>query len=304
MTICEPLSIALGGYIGGLIAPRIQDLYAGMRAGHHVLLAHGRAVQAFRASGAQGEIGTSTGLTDVQPATDSHEDRAAAERVRIGHNALYLDPVMRGQYPAAAPAWYGEAWPEIRDGDLAVIASPIDFLGVTYYTSSDVAHGEPPSDVPQTDLRWLEPEASEYDAILDTHTVPRAGRPRTGIGLPIDAGGLTRGLTWLRDRYGDFPLVLTETGAAFDDVVVDGTVDDGARLGFLRDHAIEAHRAIADGIDLRGFYVWSLLDTWEFWLGCTARFGLVHIDYETRTRTVKSSAWWYRDVMAANGFEA
>src|SRR5581483_12115759 len=304
MTICEPLSIAGGGWIAGLLAPRIQDLYAGMRAGHHVLLAHGRAVQAFRASGARGEIGTSTGLTDIQPATDSAADVAAAERYRDNQNALYLDPVLLGRYPSEAPGWYGEAWPEIRDGDLEVISAAVDFAGITYYRSMDVAHGQVPDERRDDRGRWTDADEPSYDPMVDAHTVPRPGTPMTDIGWPIDPDGLTRALVWFRDRYGDVPVVVSETGGAFDDVVANGTVEDPARRAFLRDHMIATHRAIADhGIDVRGFYVWSFLDTWEFWLGCTARFGLVHIDYDTQTRTLKDSGRWYREVIASNGLE-
>jgi beta-glucosidase len=299
MTLCEPLSIAQGGYVGGVLAPAMRDLYAGLRAGHHVLLAHGRAVEAFRASGAKGEIGTSTGITDVQPASDSEADRAAALRVSDQHNTLYLDPVMLGTYPAEATALFGEAWPEIPDEDLKTIATPIDFLGVTYYMGLVVADRDsaPPDEgVPDHPLV----EEKGFDALLKVRTAS-TGRPVTGIGWDINPDGLTRVLTWLRDRYGDFPLVLTEFGAAYDDTVVDGGVDDPERISFLHDYLAAAHAAIGDGVNLRGAYVWSLLDTWEFWLGVTARFGLVHIDYPTQTRTIKNSALWYRDVIVANG---
>jgi beta-glucosidase len=301
MTLCEPLSIAQGGYVAGLLAPRMRDLYAGLRAGHHVLLAHGRAVEAYRASGFGGEIGTSTGFTDVQPASGSEADRAAAERVHEHHNALYLDPVMRGEYPAAAAERFGDAWPEIADGDLATISAPIDFLGVTYYMGVVVADSDGHTAAGSgSDNPLVDDDA--FDALLGVRTVP-TGRPATDIGWEINPGGLSRGLAWLRKRYGDFPIVLTEVGAAFDDAVVDGRIDDARRVAFLRDHLVEAHRAIEQGVDLRGCYIWSLLDTWEFWLGCTARFGLVHVDYETRRRTIKSSGYWYRDVIARNGVE-
>jgi beta-glucosidase len=299
MTLCEPLSIAQGGYVGGVLAPAMRDLYAGLRAGHHVLLAHGRAVEAFRASGARGKIGTSTGITDVQPASESDADRAAASRVSDQHNALYLDPVMLGTYPEGTVARFGEAWPQIQDGDLATISTPIDFLGVTYYMGLVVADRQSADEQqPGSD----HPLAGEdgFDAILHVRTVP-AGRPVTGIGWDINPAGLTRVLRWLRDRYGVFPIVLTEIGAAFEDTLADGQVDDGQRVSFLRDHLVAAHESIQEGIDLRGCYVWSLLDTWEFWLGCTARFGLVHIDYATKKRTIKSSGYWYRDVIARHG---
>jgi beta-glucosidase len=301
LTICEPLSIAHGGYVAGLLAPRMRDLYAGLLAGHHVLLAHGRAVQAYRASGATGEIGTSTGFTDVQPASDSDADHSAAERVRDHHNTLYLDPVMRGEYPAEIVRAFGEAWPQVRDGDLAAISAPIDFLGVTYYMGMVVADGESGNTSSDASENPLAGEDG-FDALLNARTVA-TGRPVTGIGWDVNPEGLTRALIWLRDRYGEFPLVVTEVGAAYDDIVVDCKVDDHARLAFLRDHLIAAHRSIDEGVDLRGLYVWSLLDTWEFWLGCTARFGLVHVDYETKQRTIKASGHWYRDVIAANGLE-
>jgi beta-glucosidase len=287
-TICEPDSIARGAYIEGRHAPCIRDLYAGLRAMHHVLLAHGRAVQAFRASAAKAEIGTSTGVHDIQPASDSERDRVAAERMRIGHNAVYIDPLLLGRYPAEACEWYGEAWPEMADDDLATISAPIDFLGITYYMSFDVADGPGGR------------EGSNRDLVLNAHTVPRLEHRRTGIEWPFDADGLTRVLGWLRDRYGDVPVVVTEVGAAFDDVVVDGTVDDRERVSYLRDHVIALHRAIDAGSDVRGCYVWSFLDTWEFAHGCTARFGMVHVDYGTLKRTIKSSGWWYREVMAHN----
>src|SRR5262245_25388483 len=138
-TICEPLSIAHFGHIAGEIAPAMRDVYAGLRAAHHVLLAHGRAVQAFRASGATGQIGTSTIVMDVQPASDRQADRAAAERASAYLNELFLDPVMLGAYPAELVERFGEAWPPVLGGDLEVISSPIDFLGVTYYLGLNVA---------------------------------------------------------------------------------------------------------------------------------------------------------------------
>jgi len=299
LTLCEPLSIAWGGYIGGKLAPRMRDLYAGLRAGHHVLLAHGRAVEAYRASGARGEIGTSTGFMDVQPASDADADRAAADRFAANHNVLYLDPVMRGEYPAEIVERYGEAWPEVRDGDLATISAPIDFLGVTYYLGAVVADGAASAgaDVGETENPLVD---DAYDPLLETRLVA-TGRPVTGIGWDVNPDGLYRALLWLRERYGDIPLLVTEVGAAYDDApAADGSVDDRQRLAYLRDHVAAAHRAIEEGVDLRGICVWSLIDTWEFWLGCTARFGLVRVDYATRERTVKASGRWLAELIAAN----
>jgi beta-glucosidase len=298
MTLCEPLSIAQGGYIGGVLAPAMRDLYAGLRAGHHILLAHGRAVQAFRAAGANGEIGTSTGVVDVQPASDSEADRSAVDKVNVKHNALYLDPVMKGAYPDVAPEIFGEAWPAIRDGDLEIISTPIDFLGVTYYAGLVVADSDHATDPQASEHPLVEEKA--FDALLNVRTMP-TGRPVTGIGWDVNPDGLRRALLWLRERYGDFPLVLTEFGGAYDDTVVSGRVEDVERQKFLQDNIVAAHEAIGEGVDLRGAYVWSFLDTWEFWLGVTARFGLVHIDYPTQERTIKDSARWYSEVIANNG---
>jgi beta-glucosidase len=312
-TICEPLSISHFGHIAGEIAPAMKDLYAGLRSAHHINLAHGRAVQAFRASGAAGQIGTATLVVDIQPASDSEADGAAAKRASSWFNEMFLDPVMLGKYPPELVEWFGDAWPPVGDGDLAVISEPIDFVGVTYYFGMEVAApGEGDVSAPAADSgeaggqeadlmdRALDPTT----ALLDVRMVPRTGRT-TGLGWPIHPEGATRVLGWIRDRYGNPPIILTENGAAYEDVVTeDARVDDRGRLEYLRDHFIAAHTAIEQGVDLRGWYVWSLLDTWEFSLGFKGRFGLIHVDYETLKRTVKSSGSWFKDVMAANGFEA
>jgi beta-glucosidase len=258
MTICEPASIVFGGYVGAILPPGVKDIYAGLAAGHNLLRAHGKAVQAFRASGAAGTIGTSF------TAKPAEED-----------SLLYLDPVMTGHYPEGIVESYGEQWPEMRDGDLEEISTPIDFLGVTYYSNLWLATEEGPS----------------YDGAT------------TDIGWPIQPEGTYENLVGLSERYGHPPMYVTENGAAFNDTVVDGAVHDERRIAYIRDHLIHAHRAIADGVDLRGWCVWSLLDTYEFWLGTSARFGLVHIDWETSDRTIRDSAYWYRDVIKNNGFD-
>jgi beta-glucosidase len=242
LTVCEPMSI-MTGYQSRLLAPAMHDRYAAMRAAHHTLLAHGRAVQAYRASGATGEIGTSTSFADILPQTDSAEDRAAVERATVNHNALYLDPVMLGRYPEGAAERYGETWPEIRDGDLEVISAPIDFLGVTYYMGQVVSARRHDSaldvdDAPPTTFNPLA-TAEDYDEDLGLREVA-TGRPVTGIGWDVNPEGLTRALLWLRARYGDVPLVLTETGAVYEDTVVEGRVRDPERTAFLRDHLVAA----------------------------------------------------------------
>jgi beta-glucosidase len=292
-TICEPSAVAYGGYLGGLLAPAMRDVYAGLRAAHHVLLAHGRAVQAFRASGATGQIGTSTDVTDIQPASERPEDVAAAGRYNTFENEFFLDPVMLGSYPAALVERFGDAWPPVLDGDLEVISSPIDFLGVTYYSRQIVR---------ARDASAVDDEDRRLGAMLDVQVSAPSG-PVTGLGWSICPDGVSNVLGWLRDRYGNPPIMITENGAAMDDVVEDGRVEDPERIAYIRDHLIAAHRSIQDGVDLRGWFVWALLDTWEFWLGYQGRFGLIHVDYQTQHRTVKSSGRWFGDVMAHNGFD-
>jgi beta-glucosidase len=298
LTICEPWSIAHAGNIAGMGAPSIKDLFTGARVLHHLMLGHGRAVHAFRASDATGLIGSpSSPVMDVQPATESEADAAAAERARSYVVEAYLDPFMLGTYPAGVVEAFGEAWPDVRDEDLATVSTPIDFLGVTYYMGFAVAAGPPPDGPVRRD--WL---LGPMAPLLDAHVVWEPGPPPKGS-WEYHPDGIERLLVWLSDRYGHPPIYVTENGIPLPDVVSDGRVDDAERIAYLTDHFAAAHRAIARGVDLRGWFVWSMLDTWEFGAGFRQRYGLVHVDYESQERTVKSSGYWYRDVMAANGLE-
>lgn len=305
-TICEPQSVAHFGYILGELAPCIRDLYAGLRATHHLLLGQGLAVQAFRASGAVGQIGNYHALTDIVAASDRDADVAAAERTTAYVNTLHLDAIVRGEYPAAMVEWFGDAWPEIHDGDMAAISSPLDFLGFSYYShsvvadaASDAVHGDRRVD----DIGAAGPLDAAAERLLGVRALPPT-RPVTGLGWEIAPEGLRRQLNWVRERYDDPPVFIGEMGASFDDVVEpDGSVADVDRIAYNRDHILAAHQAIADGVDLRGLFLWALMDTYEFNLGYSTRFGLIRVDYETQARTIKDSGYWYRDVMANNGLE-
>jgi len=306
LTICEPSSIVFGGYMAGVVPPAVKDIYAGLRAGHHILLAHGRAVQAFRASDASGKIGTSSTIKVAKPASSDPADVAAAERSTLYHTGLWLDPVMLGTYPEEITRLFGDAWPEVSDEDLATISQPIDFVGVTYYSRDVVAAERPAVDEVAAGNgnveSFVEERRQTMGRLMGVRVIPAVGQ-LTGIDWPIDAEGAYDALIWLRDRYGNPPIYMAESGAAFNDVVIDGKVADPERISFIRDYLAAAHRAIAEGVDLRAWFVWSFLDTYEFWLGYSARFGLVHIDYDSLARTVKDSGFWFRDVIAANGFE-
>ncbi|HEY8426711.1 MAG TPA: GH1 family beta-glucosidase [Limnochordales bacterium] len=283
ITLNEPWCVAHLGYVAGVHAPGMRDLWAGLRAAHHLLLAHGEAVAAFRASkAAGGKIGITLNLGPQHAATESEADRAAADRSDAYHNRLFLDPLFKGRYPDVLVRHFGGAWPEVTDEDLAIIRRPIDFLGVNYYSRGVVA------DAPGEGLLGIRG--------VDT------GGPRTAMGWEIYPEGLYELLVRLHREYGGLPLYITENGAAFDDRLdASGEVDDGERLDYLRRHFLQARRAIDDGVRLEGYFVWSLMDNFEWALGYSKRFGIVYVDYPTQRRIVKRSGRWYRQVIEANG---
>ena len=291
LTICEPWSI-IQDYLQGGSAHTGQDLYAAARATHHLLLGHGRAVEAFRASDATGEIGTpSTPAFDLHPASDSEEDAAAVDRARGHYMNMFFDPVLKGEYPVAAVEPFGEAWPQIHEGDMATISTPVDFVGVTYYAGIAVGDGRDAE--ASKKANWMLGSVAEH--LLDIHLVPQPGPPPNGSWL-YNPDGVVNVLTWLSERYGDHPVYITENGTTV------AEVDDVAKIEYIRDHLIAAHRAIAEGIDLRGWFVWAVMDTWEFSRGFQP-YGLIKIDHGTLKRTVRSSGYWYRDVISANAVE-
>jgi beta-glucosidase len=303
LTMCEPMSIAHHGHTVGVLAPGLQDIYTGLRVAHHVLLGHGRVVQTFRESDAVGEIGIIHGVADIQPASDDPADVAAAKRVDGHFNGLFLDPIMLGQYPAETVEWWGEAFPQVEDGDMETIATPIDFIGVDYYCQSVVADDPDATGVGGSgeEIGAAGPLDDRLARMLAVKVIPHAGA-ETGIGWPITPEGLSNSLERLRDRYDNPAIIITEIGSAFaDEPDADGFVEDPDRIGYIRDHLLAAHAAIERGVDLRGCFIWSLIDTYEFNLGYEVRFGLVRVDYGTQERTIKASGRWWGEVAAANG---
>ncbi len=280
----EPWVTSFLGYAYGTKAPGLRDWRAALRAAHHALLGHGRAVRLFRARGYGGTIGITLDLTVARPAGSAAADEEAARRLDGFHNRWFLDPVLRGAYPRDMVELYAERVGEldaVREGDLAVIAEPLDFLGVNFYRPNFVAAG----DHPILALREQEPEGE-----------------RTAMGWPVVPSALTELLLRLRRDYGDIPLVITENGAAYEDEWNgDGVVDDERRVAYLRAHVEAVERARAQGVDVRGYYVWSLLDNFEWEHGYAKRFGIVFVDFETQRRVPKRSALWYRDLIAARG---
>lgn len=285
ITLNEPWCAAHLGYIAGVHAPGMRDLWAGLRAVHHLLLGHGLAVQAFRAADpGRGKIGITLNLGPQHPASPSEADLAAARRADAYHNRLFLDPVFRGRYPEEVVRQFAGAWPEVQEGDMRVIATPLDFLGVNYYSRGIVA------DAPG-------------EGLLGTRGVPPPG-PRTAMGWEIYPEGLFELLMRIHAEYGAPVVYVTENGAAFEDRPdASGQVDDPDRLDYLRAHFLQAHRAIQQGVRLAGYFVWTLMDNFEWAYGYSKRFGLVYVDYPTQRRIVKRSGRWFAGVIARNGVD-
>ncbi|MFI7451844.1 GH1 family beta-glucosidase [Nonomuraea sp. NPDC049714] len=295
-TLNEPWVAAFLGYGNGVHAPGRKNPAHAMRSAHHLLLGHGLAASRLRELGAQSimlVVNSAPVLTPAQvndpQAVASEADAAAVDRIHALLTRQFLDPALYGRYPEevlAAAARNGGTG-HIQDGDLKIINAPIDLVGINYYNPCVVQAGPGRP----ADAAWPGSEDVEFAA---------ADAPTTAMGWPIVPDGLSRLLVRLSQDYPQVGLMVTENGAAFDDVVEDGRVHDADRVSFLQGHLREVGRAIEQGADLRGYLVWSLLDNFEWAEGYRRRFGIVHVDYATQTRVLKDSALWYRDVIAAN----
>lgn len=281
----EPFVVAFPGYAEGSMAPGIASYPQAFQAAHHLNLAHGRAVQRFRQLDCQGQIGVVLNLATFIPKTNAPEDVAAAGRIEDFINNMFLDPIFKGRYPERLMDWMGEMKPKIQDGDLAVTSEPIDFLGVNYYFSQIVRF--------------------DPHGLLKLRSEPNIdkGWGSTLKGWGVCPSQLTELLLHLKQNYGNPPMFITENGTALGETADEtGFVDDQGRIKFLRAHFSAAHKALASGADLRGYYVWSLMDNFEWTEGYAIRFGLIHIDFDDpgRKRTPKASYNWYREVIEQN----
>jgi beta-glucosidase len=282
-TLNEPWVVTDGGYLHGTLAPGHRNAFEAPIATHHLLRAHAAAVQAYRALGRH-RIGIVVNLEPKYPASDSAEDRAAAARAHAYMNRQYLDPLLLGRYPRALAEIFGEAWPRWPDEDLAFIRQPIDFIGVNYYTRKVVK---------------FDPAAWPLRAA----PVRQKQATYTETGWEVFPQGLVDTLLWVKTRYGNPPVYVTENGAAFfDPPVVEGDrLADPLRVDYYRKHLRAVDDARAAGADVRGYFAWSLLDNFEWSLGYSTRFGIVHVDFETQKRTPKDSAHFYARAIATRG---
>ncbi len=279
VTLNEPAVHITLGHIQGEHAPGLSDWKIAMQSAHHLLLAHGAAVEAFRNSRRPGAIGLTHVLNYYVPASAEPADQAAAARMDGLWNRWYLDAILRGEYPSdfwALLERHGLA-PTVLPGDLERIRQPLDHLGINYYYREQIA-------------------ADPNVKILEASPL-RPNPPLTAMGWEIYPDGLYEALTRIKRDYGSLPLYITESGVAFNDRLEAGAVRDPERIAYLDRHFEQAARAIAAGVDLRGYFIWSLLDNFEWACGFSKRFGLVYVDYPTQARIIKESGRWLRDCL-------
>jgi beta-glucosidase len=282
-TLNEPWVVADGGYLFGELAPGHRSPWEAPRVSHNLLRAHAAAVTLYRAEG-RNRIGLVVNLEPKVASSSSPEDTAATRRAEAYMNRQYLDPALLGTHPPELAEIFGAAWPGWTQEDAAALRVPIDFLGVNYYTRA----------VTRADAGAWPVRAS---------SVRQPGSTYTETGWEVHAQALTDVLVWVKQRYGNVPVYITENGAAFYDpprAPPEGVLDP-LRVSYLREHLRAVHRAIAAGCDVRGYFVWSLLDNLEWAQGFSKRFGIVHVDFETLRRTPKQSARFYASVVATHG---
>ena len=295
ITLNEPWVSAWMGYSLGVHAPGYKDSLKALTATHHLLLGHGLAMEMMRSAGDENQLGVTLNLHPAHPSRDRDADREAARRVDGQANRLYLDPLLLGKYPEDLFSYYEERGVDlsfVQSGDLEKISVPIDFLGTNYYFRNIVrdAQGEDLPDMPFADL--------------GARTVIPHDAEKTAMGWPVEPDGLTEILVRIKEDYADLPIYVTENGRAVHDYIdPEGDVDDEERVSYLDAHFRAAHEAMEQGVDLRGYMVWSLLDNFEWAEGYSKRFGIVFVEYGTQRRVPKSSARWYSEVIRRNGLK-
>jgi beta-glucosidase len=283
ITLNEPWCSSFLGYASGVHAPGRQEGSAAARAAHHLLLGHGLALPEIRRAVPDANVGVTLNLYSIRAASESAADVDAARRIDGLGNRFFLDPVLRGSYPEDVVADLGEsAW--FRDNatpaDLEAISAPIDFLGINFYSRHTLRAGTPG------------PEASAYPGSEFVEFVD-TGVDKTQMGWEIHPDGLVDVLEMAHAAAPELPLYITENGSAYEDVVGEhGTVVDPERTEYVRQHVAACHEALQRGLPLAGYFVWSLMDNFEWAWGYSRRFGIVHVDYETQVRTPKTSGRW------------
>jgi beta-glucosidase len=283
----EPYIVAFLGYATGDFPPGMGDWNMGVRAAHHLLLGHGQAVDLFRQMGCKGKIGIVLDHPWFVPASDDPDDVAARDRTYSAGQGIFLETIFQRRYPQIFSTWSKSLIPPVRPGDMQQISRPIDFLGINYYSTVAIGFSARGGFLKNSRVEISSP-----------------GMGKTSVDWGINPPGLTAVLESIRDRYGNPPVYITENGTALDDTPDSkGFVEDWGRVEYLRCHLRAVHDAIGRGCDVRGYYVWSLMDNFEWAHGYEPRFGIVRTDYKTMRRIPKRSALWYKEVIRQNGVE-
>lgn len=293
ITLNEPWCSAFLGYAAGVHAPGRTLGAEAAKAAHHLLLGHGQAIRALRAIDSTVTLGVTLNLYSIRAATDSAADREAARRADAQGNRLFLDPLLSGHYPEDAVADLGlQDWFAEQAEDLPVIATPIDFMGINYYSQQTFA--APADGVFSTPGVVSPAPGSENIGVVDT------GAPKTAMGWEVHPDGLIDVIAMVHERAPGLPVYITENGAAYDDVVSpQGAVDDAERRLYYELHVDACRQAIERGLNLKGYFAWSLLDNFEWAFGFSRRFGIVYVDYESQQRIVKASGLWFKEFLSS-----
>jgi len=286
MTHNEPWVHAFVGHLFGAHAPGLKDLKTALQTAHHLLLSHGLAVPVIRKNSKNCRVGIVHNLEWIESSSKDSRDIEAAQRHDGAFNRWFLDPVFYGSYPQDMMDWYGDETPIILPGDMRIISAPTDFLGVNFYTKRIIGHESHGNFLNCRQVRYPFMKKSDYEEWEN------------------NAEGLYRLLVRLKEDYGNPEMMITENGTPLRDHLIDGAVHDPERIDYLYRHMGAAWQAIDDGVRLTGFFVWSLLDNFEWCLGFTKRFGLIYTDYETGERIIKDSGRWFEGVCKNNYIEA
>jgi beta-glucosidase len=274
-TLNEPFCSAWLGYLFGVMAPGIKDLQTAINASHHLLLGHGLATQAIRSVNSDLRVGIVLNLTPATPLHDSAADLAAAKLADGFDNRWYADPIFKGSYPKDIVEGFGKEVP-IHSGDMQTISSPLDFLGINFYTRQTITSDESAKPLP-------------YKPILVD------GVERTAMGWEVHPQSLTDIIMRVHHEYAPPEIYITENGSAWEDSMVDGKIDDKSRVSYLERHLDAMLAAKSQGAPVLGYFAWSLMDNFEWAFGYSKRFGIVYVDYETQVRTVKASGHYYKE---------
>ncbi len=305
ITLNEPWCSAYLGYASGVHAPGRTEPASALAAVHHLNLAHGLGAAAVRRAAPGARVALTLNLAWVRTDGTTDADRDAVRRVDGLQNRVFLDPVLRGSYPADVQADTAAVsdWSFVLDGDLDLIHQPLDLLGVNYYSPTVVRAWDGSGPRAEADGHGASAH-SPWVACADRVEFPEQPGHKTAMGWSVDPRGMTELLLRLHREHPGLELLVTENGAAYPDVVVGGRVHDVERVRYLRDHLAAVLDAVEAGAPVTGYYLWSFLDNFEWGYGFSKRFGIVHVDYATQERTVKDSALWYSSVVSRNAVPA